>query len=271
MEGHIVHFLIGVREDGLLPGPEGGHPGIRAAARDEFNGRIHVSHGLGGFLGQTAVFIGCLVPDLPRAVHLIAEAPELDVERVLVAVLRPEVRPVRASAVVGVLHNGAGFLDSLGAKVDGFHDFGAGLPGPVHEFVQSKGVGLHGVPGAIQAAGPVFPWTDPVFPVVAGDEVAAGVSDNGGAEFLDELEDVLAEAVLVSLRVPGFVNPGVDAAAHVLHEGAEEPAGYLPDGEVAIEGDACAGHVSPWLCVSGLVVRQCGPVRSRQVLWWKCP
>jgi hypothetical protein len=172
--------------------------------------------------------------------------------------------------MVGVLHDGAGLFHSLGAQVDGFHDFGAGLPGPVHEFMQAKGVGLDRVPGAVQAAGPVFARADSVFPVVARDEVAAGVPDDGGAEFLDQLEDILAEAVLVRFGVPGLVDSGVDAAAHVLHEGAEEAAGYFSNREVAVEGDACAGHESPWLC-SETVGRRLVSVRFRRGRWWRCP
>jgi len=109
--------------------------------------------------------------------------------------------------------------------------------------MQAEGVRLQGVPGAVEPAGAVFPGTDAVLPVVAGDEVAAGVADDGGTELLDELEHILAEAVLVGLGVTGLVDPGVDAAAHVLNERAEEAAGYFPDGEVAVEGDPCAGHV----------------------------
>ncbi|MNI60554.1 hypothetical protein D3C73_1157790 [compost metagenome] len=166
--------------------------------------------------------------------------------------------------MVGVLHDFAGRVHSPGAQVDGFHDFRTGLLGPVHEFVQAEGVGLHGVPGPIQAAWPVFAGTDAVFPIVARDEVAAGVPDDSGAQFLDELQDVLAEAVLVSFGVAGLVDAGVDTAAHVLHEGAEQAAGYLANGEVAVEGDACAGHVSPWLC-SETVDKWKVPVRFRRV------
>lgn len=188
------------------------------------------------------------MPDLPRPVHLVAEAPQLDVERVLVAIPGPEVGPVAAAGVVGVFHDLAGSIHSLGPQVDGLHDFGAGLPGPVHELVEAECVGLHGVPGSVQAARPVLPGADAVFPVITGDEVAAWVADHGGTEFLDELEDILAEALLICLRVAGFVDAGVDTAAHVFHERTEKPAGYLAYGEVAIERNACAGHESPWVC-----------------------
>ena len=243
VEGDVVHLVVRVRQDSLLPGPERRHAGVGTSAGNQLDVRVHEAHGLGCFLRQAAVFLGGLVADLPRPVHLVAQAPELDIERILVAVPGAEVRPVAAAGVVGVFHYLAGRVHSPGAQVDGFHDFRTGLAGPVHEFMQAERVGLHSVPGAVQTAGPVLPRADAVFPVITGDEVAAGVPDDGGAEFLDELEDVKAEAVLICFRVAGFIDAGVNAAAHVLHEGAEEAAGYFADGEIAVEGNPCAGHV----------------------------
>ena len=115
--------------------------------------------------------------------------------------------------------------------------------------MQSEGVRLQGVPGAVEPCGRSFPGTYTVFPVISGHEVAAGVADDSGPEFLDELEHVLAETVFVGLRVARFVDSGVNAAAHVLNEGAKKAAGHFPDGEVSVQGDSCAGHVAYLLLV----------------------
>src|SRR6476620_12501177 len=63
---------------------------------------------------------------------------------------------------------------------------------------------FQGVPGPVKPARSVFAGANSVFPVVARDEVAAGIADHCGAELLYELEDVLAEAVFVGLRVARF-------------------------------------------------------------------
>ena len=86
--------------------------------------------------------------------------------------------------------------------------------------------------------------SDAVLPAEAGDEVAAGVADGRDAELLDELDDVAAEALGVGRRVPGLVEPVVDAPAEVLDERAEESRVDGADGEVGVDGEACGDHVS---------------------------
>ena len=48
--------------------------------------------------------------------------------------------------------------------------------------------------------------------------------------------------MLVGGRVAGLVDAGVDAATHVLHEGAEEPPGHRREGEGGVENEAGCGH-----------------------------
>ena len=76
-----------------------------------------------------------------------------------------------------------------------------------------------------------------VLPAVAGDEVAARVAHGAHAELAGELEDVLAEAVLIGRRVVRLVDAGVDAPAQVLDEGAEGAATHGRDAEGGIKGE----------------------------------
>ena len=85
---------------------------------------------------------------------------------------------------------------------------------------------------------------DAVLPPVAGDEVAARVAHQGGAELPHELDDVAAEARLVGGRVVRLVDPGVDATPHVLDEGAEQPPVDRRQGEARVEHQRGVGHVA---------------------------
>ena len=56
-------------------------------------------------------------------------------------------------------------------------------------------VGL--MPGEVEPARAGVSRSDAIFPAVTGDEVAAGVSDDGHAEIAEQRRDVGAEPVLV--------------------------------------------------------------------------
>ena len=63
---------------------------------------------------------------------------------------------------------------------------------------------------------------DAIFPIVAGDEVAAGITHNGRGQLADEREHVAAKASGVGGRVARLEDAAIDAAAEVLDEGAEQ-------------------------------------------------
>src|SRR5690606_38083641 len=103
-----------------------------------------------------------------------------------------------------------GLVDAAGAEVDRLHHLDVGFARPVDELVQSEGVRLDGVPGAVESAWPVFDRTDPVLPEVTRNEVAARVAHDRRTELLDEREHVAAEAALVGLGMAGLEDAGVD-------------------------------------------------------------
>src|SRR5690606_37963929 len=100
-------------------------------------------------------------------------------------------------------------------------------------------VGLGRVPREVEATRTLLARSDTVLPAVARDEVAARVPDGADAELLHELDDVGTEPVFVGCRVAGLVEPVVDAAAEVLHEGAEDPPVDRGHNEMRVEGEMC--------------------------------
>ena len=60
----------------------------------EFERRVERLHAAADLVGDAAVFVGGAVVHLPRPVHLVAETPDLDVVRILGAVLPAQVAPV---------------------------------------------------------------------------------------------------------------------------------------------------------------------------------
>ncbi len=161
-----------------------------------------------------------LVADLPGAIHLIAKAPQLHVERLGVAVALAQVAPVAAGRAVDVLDKVARFVEAARAEVDRQHRLSVGLAAPIDEFMHADGVRIGGVPGEVETSGALFARADAVFPVVGGDKVAAGIADDGNFDVLDELQHVLAHALFVCGLMVRLVNAGVDRAPEMLEKRA---------------------------------------------------
>lgn len=137
-------------------------------------------------------------------------------------------------------------------EVDGLHQLvAAGGLKPFGHLVQAEFVGFGGMRGQIESTGTFLLGADAVLPAVAGHEVAARVADGGGAEFLDQVDDVLAEAVLVGGRVVGLVDAGVHATAKVLDERTEQTIVDRSDLKIVIDDETCGqmvllGHGIPF-------------------------
>ena len=82
--------------------------------------------------------------------------------------------------------------------------------------------GLDALPGQVQAAGPLISRADAVLPAVAGDEVPAGIADDGDVQRAHEGEHVAAKAHVVRAGVAGLIDAGIDRAAEMLEKGAEQ-------------------------------------------------
>ena len=134
-----------------------------------------------------------------------------------------------------------------GAHVDAGHHLGAGLARPVAEFVDADLVRLDRVPRAVEAHGALRARADAVAPVVAGEEVAAGVAHERDAQLAHEVEHVAAEALLVRGRVAGLVEARVDGASEVFDEGAEELVGDGADDGFREKRDGCVHCHFAWM------------------------
>ena len=137
-------------------------------------------------------------------------------------------------------------VGAAGPEIDREHRLQIGLPAPVHELVGAEGVRLDRQPGEVELLRPLLDRPDPVLPVVAGDEVAARIADDRRAQLAHQLQHVAAEALLRRRRMPGLVEPAVDATAEVLDEGPEKPGVGRPDHVGPVQGQLrLVHHVVP--------------------------
>ena len=228
------------------------------AADHQFHIRVDLAHAGGHGRGERTVILGGLVVELPWAVHLVAQAPHADVERLIGTVGAAAFRQLGTAGYVRVLQQVERLLQPAGAEVHGLHQFvAAGGLKPFGHLMQAELVGFGGMPGQIQTARTALLGADAVLPSVAGHEVAARVADGGGAEFLDQVDDVLAEAVFVGGRVARLVDAGVHATTEVLDERAEQTIVDRGNLEIVIDDEAggqvvLLSHVSPFQITGGV-------------------
>ena len=241
-------------EHDALPLGIGRHVGVRRAADDELKRGVEGAQRLGDFVGEAAVLVRGLVADLPRAVHLVAEAPMLDAERFGAAVRLAQVAPIAAGRAVDVFDEVARLVEAARAEIDGEHHLRADRRAPVGEFVDADGVQLGGVPGEVEAGRALVARADAVFPIVGGDEIAAGIANDRDVQRLDEFDHVAAHAVGVRGRVAGLVDAGVDRAPEVLEERAIDPVVDRRDTKVAMRGD-CRSHGSSPQFISDCLIQ----------------
>ena len=229
-------------EHGVLPLAEGRHAAARGTGGGELERGVDPLHHLGGLVGDAAVFRRRLGLHLPRPVHLVAEAPELHVMRLFPSVLAAQVRQGRAGRMVAVFDHVAGGVGAARAEIDRQHGLGVGGAAPVDEFVGAELVGLGRHPGEVEPARALGDRTDAVLPIVAGDEVAAGIAHDRGRQLAHQRQHVLAEALGIGRGMAGFEDAAIDAAAEMLDEGAEQARVGAADGEIAMQADLDVTH-----------------------------
>src|SRR5688572_2546422 len=144
--------------------------------------------------------------------------------RLLITMRAPQVRVVSAARMIAILEEMARFIGPTRAEIHSEHRLDVRRAAPADEFVGAELVGLGRGPRQIQSRRPLIFRADPVFPVVAGEKVAAGIAHDGYTQLARQLQHVLPEAILVRSRVARLVDPAVDTTTQVFDERAEHAA-----------------------------------------------
>ena len=180
--------------------------------------------------------------ELPGPVNLVAEAPDLDVPRLIAAVGAAQVGIVCVIGLVAILDPVAGFVDGAEAGVDADIRLGADPFAVAQELVGAEAVRFQGAPGVIAPHGALLSGAYAILPMVAGDEVATRPAEQGNAEALDGVDHVLAETVGIGQRAPFVIDAAINAATEVFGEVAEQARVHLSDDALGIDLDARFGR-----------------------------
>ena len=217
-----IRHVEGVVQDLILPGAEGRHVAAGRSASRNLNRRIDPLHDLPGLCRDAAVFRRGFLTGLPRPIHLVSQAPKLYGVRLLVAVRGSEIAPARASGMIAILDVFPRFVGAARSEIDAQHWLCLGELAPLDKLIRSKRVGFGAQPGEIQAPWPFLCGADAILPIAARHVIASRITNDRRAEFSNQLEDVPSEPVTVRRGMARLENACVDAAAHMLNEGAKE-------------------------------------------------
>src|SRR4029077_8026607 len=119
------------------------------------------------------------VSDLPRAVHLVSQAPVFYFVRLCEAMFAPQFAPARALFHIAIFHQRGGFLRRTGTKIEPHERKSAHGLAPGHEFIGAEPVAVEGIPRLVEHARTVLLRAYAVQPVVAGDEISARIANDG--------------------------------------------------------------------------------------------
>src|SRR6185503_3149487 len=222
-----------------IPDEIGRHVGAARSAGNQLEAGVDAAHLTGRVAGLAAVLARLQLADLPRTVHLVAEAPGANVMWLGIAVRAPQVAPFRAAVDVAVLDVGDRLLRRAGAEVHPQQRLGAHQPAPVDEFVGAELIRLERIPRAIENGWPLGLRADAIEPVVARDEISSWITNDGHAKLADLAGDIRAKAARIGHRRAGFINTRVDGPPEVLEEGTEEPSIEIAHARVRRDTHSC--------------------------------
>ena len=221
---------------------EGRHRAPRAAAGDELDRRVDQLHRLARLGSQAAVLDAVFCPicqgpsiSLPRHHSGMAcgaggrSAPEDPT-----ASCRPDGCSTRRARAPPRLRGSRGSLRASARR-------GRPSTSATNSSVPNRFVSIDRQARSSLTRSPLA-RADAVLPVVARDEVAARIPDDGDAELADEREDVATEPVLVRGRMTGLVDARVHATPEVLRERAEDAIVDARDSERRIDREPGPGH-----------------------------
>src|SRR5260370_10056325 len=161
------------------------------------------------------------MPNLPGPVHFVTQAPVADVVRLRKSVLTAQFAPFRSFVNVAIFHEGSRLLGSPRTQIESHQRFRACSLAPSHELIGPELVRVHGIPSLVVYTRPILLWPHAVQPVVPRDEVAAGITDDGNAEFPHFLQHIFAESIGAGHLGPRAVDALVDRAPQLLEKTPE--------------------------------------------------
>src|ERR1039458_8752029 len=192
--GHDLGNQVGAKLKRLLGT---GHGVRHCAAGDQHDGGVHFLHDLSEQVVLVFELIERHVPILVAAPHLVADAPELDVIWLGMAVGGAQFAYGSVGGAIDVFDILGGGIRAAHAGIDSDISFHAKKLAHGHELFGADVVGLQSAPDGVHFRRTLVGVADSVAPFERGNVIAAGPAVNTGAKALEGRDRVGAEPVEV--------------------------------------------------------------------------
>jgi hypothetical protein len=156
-------------------------------------------------------------------------------------VLAPEIALFCALVDIAVLDERGRFFGGARTQIQSHQWSGSGRLAPGEKLVRTELVGFDRVPGFVEHARPVLFRPDAVEPVVAGNKISSGITNDRHAELADFVQNVFTKSARVRELRPGIVDSLVDGAAQVLQKRSEQVRIERGDSSPGIDINASTG------------------------------
>src|ERR1700737_2030150 len=153
-----------------------------------------------------------------------------------------EIAEVGAPRMVAIFDELSGFIWTACPQIHAQHWLGPGSVAPVDEFICTQPVWLSTEPGQIKSNRSQVDWANAIFPIIAGEKIAAGITNNGGPKVTDQVEHVSAKTVFICRRMPRLEDTGVNTAPEMFNKRTKHPAIKFGNTKIGIENNVRGGH-----------------------------
>ena len=190
-------------------------------------------------MGDSSVLVRCLMPHLPGAVHLIAEAPEFDAKRLFSPVFSAEIAQIGSALDVAVLNHILCFRHAACTKIDRVHRLHIRLLRPVHELMKAELVRLNHAPRRVDPVGSLADRTDRILPLEPGDKVSARIADIWDLQFFDQVDGIRSQPILIGEFAARLIDSFIYRPSQMLDKRAEDPLIYPGYFNLTVNTDSC--------------------------------
>ena len=232
VNAYVVCKIISMLKNNPVPLRVSRHPRRSTSANNRLYALVRPLHQLNSLACLFTVIVSGKMANLPRPVHLVANAPGLNSVRLIMTVFPPKVAPISAAFKIAVLNKVSRILNTAGSHVHGRHKLCPRFLAPVVKLVNTNLIRLNRMPCAVKPPWPLLLWPNAILPIVARKKIPARIAHQRNLQIAHHVYNVFPKPLPVRQRMPRLINPIVNRPPQMLHKRAEQVLVHLANPKI---------------------------------------